>query len=104
MAQRLKQRLELLENSSAAKEKITVVRIIVDPESKSLTLTSASSEVTLRCSQRDTNTHLKDFVDGTVSITSLIENNRPITSHINLIIYICHLSQFTTSFLCVLCV
>lgn len=36
MAQRLKQRLELLENSSAAKEKITVVRIIVDPESKSL--------------------------------------------------------------------
>ena len=36
MAQRLKQRLELLENSSAAKEKIMVVRIIVDPESKSL--------------------------------------------------------------------
>ena len=36
MAQRLKQRLELLENSSAAKEKITVVRIIVDTESKSL--------------------------------------------------------------------
>ena len=35
MAQRLKQRLELLENSSAAKEKITVVHIIVDTESKS---------------------------------------------------------------------